>query len=185
VVGSLPSPYQTPTKPSLLSSGAARFMGDGVRATTNKSTVDKASHIDCLLCDASVLLTQMRTHMGHHIICRLYGMNEADLKQEVSGVHYIRCCSHLQPLRLVTMPAGFAAGVNVHLQMWPKEHRIKLPIPLSLLLQGSGCREVVMHQCSNPLPSLRLRVAQTHHMEVQRPWSHLSHALRSHPPWSR
>jgi len=113
VVGSLRSSCQTPTEPSLLSSGAACFVVDGVRAVTNTSTVDKTSHVDCFLCDASVPILQMRAHTGQHIIRRLYGMNEGDLKQEVCGAHWICCCSRSQPLRSATMHVGFVVGANV------------------------------------------------------------------------
>src|SRR5712691_214367 len=72
-----------------------------------------------------------------------------------------------------------------HLQTWPSEYQIKLPMPLSLPLRGSGWREVVVYQRSNQLPPLRFWVTQTHYMEVQCPRPHSSHPPRSRLSRSR
>jgi len=75
-------------EPFSMSPGTPCFVVDGVRAVTSGSAADKSSHIECLLCGVSVLLTQMHMHTGHHIIRHLYGMNDGDLKQEVCGAEF-------------------------------------------------------------------------------------------------
>ena len=77
----------------------------------NKTTVDKNSRVDCLLCGASVPLIQMRAHTGWHIIHRLYGMNESGLKREVCGLGNATCNTN-NAFRPVTMRVGFVAGAN-------------------------------------------------------------------------
>lgn len=79
--------HQVFTDPFPVSSGVACFVVDGVRAMTGALTADKNVHVDCLLCGASVLSTQIRTHTGRHIIHHLYRMNESDLKREVCDNH--------------------------------------------------------------------------------------------------
>ena len=52
----------------------------------NISMRDQNSRVDSLFCDSSVLLTQMRAHVGQHIIHHLYGIDKSDLKREVCSV---------------------------------------------------------------------------------------------------
>ena len=76
--------------------GTACFVVDGVRATKRAPTVDKNSHVECPLCSASVLLTQMRAHM---------------LSQDISILI-------MGAFRSVTMRVDFVEGTNVQ-QQWP------------------------------------------------------------------
>jgi hypothetical protein len=79
---------------------------------TNVSTVDQNSPINCLLCNVSIPLSQMRAHTGQHIMRHLYGMDESNLKQEVYGTGSMAASYANNTFRSAIMRVDSVVGMN-------------------------------------------------------------------------